>query len=404
MTAKCPLCFSIVDPSVKAWKCVSGQCELDEDDRALSDAYGTAVRDVPRIATSKAVQDASTPRGAWPPRTPFCPSCKSPMAEICAVCHWVLPEDWSAANVTTIAMAGARASGKSFFIAVGLTELEQLLLAHAHTQLQPFSPEVARVFRESYIEPLYVRLGVLEPTPEGTRQGAYQRQPLVFDLGQVNRRRQYLVMRDVAGEELQELKPERRHLGFLGRADAVLFLFDPLAVPEVRSSLRDVIPLPDDTGANPVAVLTNLTMLIREATGSDALPPIGVIMSKFDSIEQFRKLEGKPEWKALMMHRGAAFARDPSENQLAYDLADAELLGAEVRSLLLRLGAHGLVAMLENPSSGRPVIHQYFATSVLGHAPSGRDLDARGIAPFRVLDPLKWVLNRSGAIEATGRS
>ncbi len=211
-------------------------------------------------------------------------------------------------------------------------------------------------------------------------------------------------MRDVAGEELQELKPERRHLGFLGRADAVLFLFDPLAVPEVPIEPARRDPAPRRYGCEPGGRAHEPHDADPGGDGSDALPPIGVIMSKFDSIEQFRKLEGQARVEGAHDAPRAAFARDPSENQLAYDLADAELLGAEVRSLLLRLGAHGLVAMLENPSSGRPVIHQYFATSVLGHAPSGRDLDARGIAPFRVLDPLKWVLNRSGAIEATGRS
>jgi len=319
------------------------------------------------------------------------------MADACPVCRFVLPSQWGDGDVTCIVMSGARATGKSLYIAMGIDKLERLLLAHANSQLQPLSPEIEKLFHVNYQKPLEER-GVLDSTPEAARPGAYQRQPLIFDLGSVKGKRQFLVLRDVAGEDMQNLPAQRANFSFFGRADAVLFLFDPLAVPDVRANLAGIIPLPDDEGHDPVRVMGNVLTLVREGAGGQKPPPVGVIVSKFDALEEFRDLQNKPQWSELMSHRGAAFARDPSGRSLSYDKADGDLLSAEIRSLILKLGGAGIVAMLENPADRRPVECRFFAVSVLGHAPRGKKLDGRGIAPFRAVDPLKWALSLSQAI------
>ncbi|MEV8359750.1 hypothetical protein [Microbacterium sp. NPDC076895] len=294
-------------------------------------------------------------------------------------------------------MSGARATGKSLYVAMGIDRLSDLLLTHANSQLQPLSPDIARTFQVNYRDPLNAR-GTLESTPRSDLQGAYQRSPLIFDLGNVRGKRQFLVLRDVAGEDMQNLPTEREHFSFFGRADAVLFLFDPFAVKDVQANLAGVVPLPPEIGDDPVKVMGNVLTLVREGATSSTRPPVGVVMSKFDALEEFRMLTDRPQWSELMAHRGAAFARDPSENGLAYDSADGDLLSAEIRSLILKLGGAGIVAMLENPADRKPIECRYFAVSVLGHAPRGEMLDGRGITPFRAVDPLKWALSLSGAL------
>lgn len=399
--SKCPMCFSRLDANEKAWVCENGSCRTTDTDETASAFFGAEVKERPRYSDSRAAQVQRIKQGQqgptpWPPPLPACPTCARRMVEACPTCHYALPLGWGEGEVTCVVLSGARATGKSLYIALAVKKLEYLLLAHASSQMQPVTPEIGRFFYDVYTRPLLEERGVLAPTPSSTvvpRQAT----PLIFDLGMVRGRRRFLMLRDVAGEDMQNLPPSRQHLSFFGRADVVLFLMDPLAVPDVRANLAGVIALPADQGADPVPVLGNVLTLIREGGDGRPTPPVGVVVSKFDALEEFRGATENPSWQELMAHRGAAFARDPSDRGIEYDETDGDLLSAEVRSLVLKLGGAGVVALLENPAHGRSLSCRYFAVSVLGHAPRGQHLDARGIAPFRVTDPLKWALSLPAA-------
>ena len=45
-----------------------------------------------------------------------------------------------------------------------------------------------------------------------------------------------------------------------------------------------------------------------------------------------------------------------------------------------------------NPVTGHRYEHRFFAVSALGASPEGEKLSDRGISPFRVTDPVRWVL------------
>jgi hypothetical protein len=72
----------------------------------------------------------------------------------------------------------------------------------------------------------------------------------------------------------------------------------------------------------------------------------------------------------------------------------ADLLDAEVRGLLDLLGAKPVIIMANYDFADR----RFFAVSALGRAPSpgGLSLKGHGIAPYRVLDPLRWVMHGRG--------
>jgi hypothetical protein len=198
-------------------------------------------------------------------------------------------------------------------------------------------------------------------------------------------RRQYIAIRDVAGEDMEAPPADAGALSFLQFADSVLFMFDPLAVPAVRDKLKDLVPA-QSVGGRPQDVLANLTRLLGTAS-----PRIAVVLSKFDALQALVDVEDVT-WRTIMSNAGAAFLRDASEIEPRYDENDGELLSEEVRSLLIQLGAQDIVLALQNPSSGRRLDYRFFAVSVLGAAPEGERLNQRGITPFRCLDPLKWTL------------
>jgi len=84
------------------------------------------------------------------------------------------------------------------------------------------------------------------------------------------------------------------------------------------------------------------------------------------------------------------------EATLTYLVTDG--LHHEVRSLLQKLHAGPIVTAVERPSSGQFLPHRFFVASALGESPNGKSLNARGIAPFRCLDPMRWVMAETGML------
>jgi hypothetical protein len=377
--SKCPHCFQTLPADRFAYACQSGQCE------ATPDEVATALHGAPVSTTPVQVLPRPDARRGWtpPPAVP-CRECRGPAGACCPACHYLLLPGWVDADVTCLAMAGARATGKSFYIAVAVRQLE-LLAELRNSTMEAATTATRQRYSEIYERPLYEERGIIPPTPPVSTAGSYQREPLIFSLGASEQRRRYLVLRDVAGEDLENLTDGDASMRFFRHASGVVFLFDPLTVPDVRSQLQGLVPHQLFHGGDPRSVLANVMRLI-----GDGRPQLAITVSKFDTLQALRSVEGT-DWSRVMSNPGAAFLRDPGLGT-PYDERDGELLHLEVRSLLQRLHAGSVVAAVESPPSGRPLDHRFFAVSALGDSPEGERLHDHGISPFRCLDPIRWML------------
>lgn len=387
MLTKCPRCFSVLDDNTYAWT-VSPRAPGPRYHDPVGSAYfGAEVYCGPIHVLNRppkyygplhaSAADASRALGA-------------PAVEICPVCHFILPKGWRQGQAICIAMAGARATGKSLYVAVLVKQLE-LLCERLGVSVEPATPDTAATYANDYQRPLFVQRGLIPATPAAHVQASYQRHPLVFSIGPWHGVRRYLVLRDVAGEDLEAGNLHAAHFRFFASADGVFFMFDPLRVQVIRDQLHDLIAPPSWSGADPRSVLSNVRLAVDEGQ-----PRLAVIMSKFDVLRMLSDVDGST-WSKVMSNPRAAFTRDSSSTR-QYDEPDGRLLHEEVRSLLLRLHGGSIVAGVENPSSGIRLHHRYFAVSSLGQPPVGNRLNPRGIAPFRCVDPLRWVTASYGIL------
>jgi len=201
--------------------------------------------------------------------------------------------------------------------------------------------------------------------------------------------RHHLVIRDVAGEDLE--RPDgttRERLSFFGHADGVFFLFDPLQIDEITHQLRQLVP--EQPLGRPAKEVLDTTVDLVSQGG----PRFAVIMSKFDTMQKLRTVRYDNDYTAIMQNAGAAVFRDPGPYGSPNDI-DGRLLHEEVRSLLILFNQGPLVAKIQHAGRGA---HRFFAVSALGAPPNGQMLHAQGIAPFRCLDPLRWVLGGTGVL------
>jgi len=325
-----------------------------------------------------------------PPPNDASRALQGPVVEVCPVCHYQLPDGWRVGHATCIAMAGARATGKSLYIAVLVKQLE-LLCENLGFSMEPATRATATAYSTHYETPLFAHRGLIPPTPTVHTQASLQREPLIFSIGVWQGVRRYLVLRDVAGEDMETGDLSAPPFRFFANADAVFFMFDPLRVKAIRDQLQDLLPAQIFSGGDPRTVLNNVMLAI-----GGGRPRLAVILSKFDALRVLRDVEGS-EWSLIMSNAGAAYLRDTSDAQ-HYDEAGGRLLHEEVRSLLTRLNAASMVAAVENPSTGTRLVYRYFVLSSLGQPPSGNRLHARGIAPFRCADPVRWITSSFGLL------
>jgi hypothetical protein len=252
--------------------------------------------------------------------------------------------------------------------------------------------ESADFYAAVYESQLFAARAIMQSTRRAAFAEAYAAIPLIISLGRINGVPRYLVIRDVAGEDLEAPEADTTYLSYFRRAAAVFFLFDPTAVNSVREMLRGIMPEQLMQTGNPQRVLLNLLGIIDTAS-----PPIAMILSKFDTLQSLRN-HSDQTWRAVMANSGAAFQRDPGAFRWSYDPDDARLQHLEARSLLQLLHAQGFVNAMSNPQRGQPYEHQFFTVSALGGSANGERLHPHGIAPFRCLDPLRWVLHREGLL------
>ncbi|PXW31300.1 UNVERIFIED_CONTAM: hypothetical protein DES50_10566 [Williamsia faeni] len=384
--SKCPRCFNPLESNWFAWT-EAKPATLENDERA-SAFSGRQVR-MGKTCELQRPQDAApnwVPEPQWPET-----QLGGPAVEICPICHYVLPPMWRWGATTCLVMAGARATGKTVYIAVLIKQL-QMHAERMNIVVEPANAETAEQYENFYETPLFEERGILGSTPSASTEGSHQHEPLIFSIGVWNGVKHYLAIRDVAGEDLENANVEGLPWQFFAAADAVLFMFDPLKVDEIRHQLQDLVPMPSHHGGDPRTVLRTVMRLLGQGN-----PKLAVILSKFDALQALQGVRGS-DWGRIMNNAGAAFSRDPSLRPAPYDEEDGQRLDAEVSSLLQKLDAGPMIKNLENPATGQRYTNRFFAVSALGESPVGARLHANGITPFRCMDPVRWVLADQGVL------
>jgi hypothetical protein len=381
---KCPACFAHL-PRVPTKVVCVGTCAPKSNKQA------TAVRGYD-VKTKPIFDVGDAPAPGAPLAPTECSACSTPStAEVCGYCSYPIPLNWRASLVTCVAMAGARATGKSLLLAVAKEQLELLTERHHRSAFRGVG-DTERFFEENYTRPLFEQRRLLQATVGMSVSDTVTKEPLIFQfterLADGSARSRVLVLRDVAGEDLEALGGMDRYLSFFSRADAVIALLDPLTVKQIQAMLADLIPAAPRLGGDGLAVIQHvLGLMTNHAPGARTRIPMAVVLSKVDVLQKLREVRGT-KWASIMNRPGSPLQRDPSLMTANFDEVEGDLLHEELRGLLQELNAVTLTAMLGETADR----FRYFAVSALGESPEGDMVNAGGIAPFRVLDPFKWAL------------
>ncbi|WP_121002697.1 hypothetical protein [Saccharothrix australiensis] len=190
------------------------------------------------------------------------------------------------------------------------------------------------------------------------------------------------VFYDTAGEDVAHARAMDQLIGYLDAAEGIVLLLDPVQMPKVR----ELVGATAKTGfTEQLHVVNRLGELLRErrrgTAGERLRTPLAVALTKVDLLRDTFGPESP--------------LRQPSRHDGGYDEADGRDVHEEVRGWLDRW---------YDPAFDRTVAnafrtYRYFGLSALGAAPvSGTRLSPAGVHPYRLEDPMLWLLARFGAI------
>jgi hypothetical protein len=392
-TLACPYCYETFNARQILFRCHArpgrggAQCKLERDE-LLERRWGNT-RDVgPTFqpnGMSKGKANAAT-----------CPDCGGVTNyRICPRCHSQLPVQFGMVNSQMIGMAGAKDSGKTVYMTVLLHELRNRVGAEYNAAIMGADDDTLARFTQNYENVLYGERQMLLTT-QGAGQNAGQVDPLVFRFASTRdglsggkTEQRLMSFFDTAGEDFQSQDSVNLNTRYLACADGILLLLDPLQMPGARRLAAPGTPLPG-TGPeyqSPEAIVTRVTnlMLTQNKRGKPQISkPIAVVFTKIDTLwhtfDEYSPLRATPP-------RGGRF-----------DTADSLDVHEQIRDLLHSWEGSQIDQILRQHYPR----HRFFGVSALGRAPTpDQRVDGSGIQPYRVADPLLWLLSGFGAVPKT---
>jgi hypothetical protein len=341
-----------------------------------------------------------------------CPRCGGETGDrACPCCHTPLSTNYGDSTSPLIAMVGATGTGKTVYLTVLAHELINSirrrfqaaiwLIGDGHgTAASP------RQWLNDNVQLLYKNRQLLPKTPVSLRG---RQQPLVFEwrrptgnraqkllarwggpsrtiLKRESFRTSYLSFYDTAGEDLLSHR-SANDLAYVGAADAMILLLDPFMLGEARTRLRrlpkSAITSIDDT----IDVVGRVTESLRSShgvAGSERIQlPLAVAFAKIDAI--------------LPILNKDHYLRQMPTSAAHYDEIAGRDAHEHLKALVHDLGGDDVDLFLEQNYAN----FRYFGVSALGAEPDYDQgtVESGGVRPFRVDEPLVWLLSQFGVVE-----
>ncbi|MBL7258035.1 hypothetical protein [Paractinoplanes lichenicola] len=388
-TLACPYCYARINLREPWFRCTGRKPPGKEACKRSQDE--AQVRELNNMELVLPSFEA-TSRGFRSINEATCPDCGVVSGvKVCSNCHSRLPATFGEGKSPLIAMAGAKHTGKTVFLRVLANQLRQGMG-------QRFGADVRLTGDVSFKTEDEGGHGFGDPSADLFPTGKLlahtaaakggRREPMVFAWRQKRRLTGYdttfLSFFDTAGEDLNK-QDTVDNLGYLAAADALILVLDPFMIPQAR----DRLSLPPEAlikGTSTLDVVNRVTENLRTSHRIGGRKNIAIpVAVAFAKIDAFFDVLGEDH----------PLVRRPQPGPF-YDDDSGRATHEHVKGLLHDWGASDIDTHLKHNYT----TFRYFAISALGAEPDYRAnrVDDRGVHPFRVDEPLLWLLSRFNVV------
>ena len=410
----CPYCFEEFDNTEALYQCESDERNMDGSLRCERKSYeeynqywgeNSFIRNIwpqksgfmSRLFGSK-LQPAKCPECGYLSQRFVCPHC----------CNWI-PEEMVKNGAQIISVIGSPSSGKTNYIVALIHELMN------NGYLLDLQVHPTQIYRDGYKEEstqnrfinferqLFKDKQVLNKTQVDAKDI-----PWIFHLIQQHTDQHiYLVFYDTAGERFDE--GLRNNVKYLKESSGVIILLDTLAIEHVGEVLQ-AEGLGNLGGKVKGELNDIITPLINSGIAGIFSKPTAFVMSKFDAVlDHSDKLElNTDEFKRGVKRINSSYIET---GKVDFDKIDAISVAIE-RALTGPWESGKLVGSVKNWNSRKNASlppaqqnlsdpdnnYKFFGVSALGGMPDDT-LQLEKVRPYRVMDPLMWVLKKLGQFD-----
>lgn len=326
----------------------------------------------------------------WIPRKDIgkCMKCHHAKTSLCCVeTDKEIPQDYLFGKSFSVALLGAKASGKSNYIGVLVNEIKTKMSSSFNCILNTAaSSESKRYYDDYYYRPLFKEGYVVQATSNEIIP------PLIFPLRFLDKKNRIknvaaLSFYDTAGENLDSHENIHIKNRYIPNANGIILLLDPLQIPAVREKLEGKVALPEQN-TDTTDLIAQVKQAIRDVKKStkNINIPLALVFTKLDVLQEFDILDQDSILREESEHvRRGVFVEE-----------DYKIVKSEINTLLENFAGELEQELKEFTT------YSLFGVSALGSNPNGPALGGK-IHPCRVLDPLLWLLAENGYIPKTKR-
>lgn len=380
----CPYCFRDFNRSDVMFRCNNDNCENIKDD-SLSEFWGQERKIQPAFSNNLGTFARLLDKM---PNSATCPSCnRESYSVICPHCHNRIPKPMVEKKGYIISIIGARSSGKTNYITVLIDQLMMHgeKLGELGIMASGISDDSKDNTQNRYANDFYNVLFKRKELPPQTQVGDKKSKvPLIYTIHNKNVPPLYLVFYDTAGENFNERKNIENNVRFLDESDAVIFLFDTFAIPYVHEKLN----LKQDIELEYDVILANIiehfTDGNKEKAAKHFKKPMALAFSKIDAILQNADAFADTSIPGMSLDQNSPYLQGNGVS-----MSDIDGMSDGIRTAL-KLWKQG--NFINNVEANYKNL-KYFGFSALGSAPND-DGTVTSINPYRVLDPLVWILDQ----------
>lgn len=308
---------------------------------------------------------------------------------VCRHCHNPLPDNYGKNPVKFAAVVGITGAGKTVYLSQLLRRIKEYV---TKVGLDTDRSSSARLFIENN------RVSAGQPLPGSTPSQQLQ-QPLFFNVKKPLEDNKILtntfVLYDVAGEVFTDEDLVERFAPFIGHADGVIVLIDPLQFEVISGVSAEGRTLGD-----PTIVLDIINNIVNHGNVTEKCPvPFAICMAKADMPEVQAVFSN--ELKTALLNDVEAVAEEPLFNAEQYAPIAKEL------SKFIRTNDHVLAHQMKSAYAS----YAYFAFTALGcSVKEGVDESSNltfqypegPVLPKRIEEPLLWLFYKLGYIGRHG--
>lgn len=395
----CPYCYNkFVNKDVE-YQCENIETTVDgtrkckdEIDQRFNDHWGV-IRESRHFFKGKPFSlFSSTPKASK------CDKCGKPSTRfVCPHCHNWLPTEMIEEGSEIISIVGAPNSGKTvyFFNLMRQLETKGYLLGLTVTA-QDEGPDkykkTSMIYRDM-VKLMYEDKLLPPKTPVNEGEKPV---PLIFKLsnkklGQKSGKTIYIVFYDTPGEAFQDSEQISRMADHVSNSAGILLFVDPYNIQKLTGTLQAASNgevLSGGTQENDT-VLNSLLQKVDVKQSENK--PFAIVFSKIDAVMEGLSKEGAEELQNnIDLKNNSSFLKTKK-----LSLSEIELISGALEEISHDWDVGNMKARIREKYREENI--KMFAVSSLGCKPV--DGMIPNINPYRVMDPLVWILHKMGGFD-----